>query len=50
MQIDRYNHLLFPREASSGTSNSNPAATGKDASPSAVVGAFGAVRATTSWR
>jgi hypothetical protein len=33
MQIDRYNHLLFPRDAHSGT---NPAASGKDASSSAV--------------
>jgi hypothetical protein len=35
MQIDRYNHLLFPREANSGNSN-NQAATGKDVSSSAA--------------
>ena len=33
MQIDRYNHLQFPREANTGN---NPAATGKDAAPSAA--------------
>lgn len=42
MQIDRYNHLLFPRDASSGNGNNNPAATGKDASSSAAVGSSGA--------
>jgi hypothetical protein len=37
MQIDRYNHLLFPRDANTtGNSNHNAAATGKDASPSAA--------------
>jgi hypothetical protein len=41
MQIDRYNHLLFPRDAHSGTSNNNPAAAGKDASSSAAGGASG---------
>lgn len=38
MQIDRYNHLLFPRDPNTG-SNSNPAATGKDSSsPAAATG------------
>ena len=35
MQIDRYNHLLFPRDAHSGN-NTNPAAAGKDAASSAA--------------
>ncbi len=39
MQVDRYNHLLFPRDATAGasgnTSNNNPAAAGKEPSSSA---------------
>lgn len=42
MQVDRYNHLLFPRDATAGASgntnnsNTNPAATGKEAASSAA--------------
>ena len=38
MQIDRYNHLLFPRDANTAgaNNNNNPAATGKDSSSAAA--------------
>jgi hypothetical protein len=44
MQVDRYNHLLFPRDATAGNSsgnNSNPAAAGKESAPAKAGGAAG---------
>jgi hypothetical protein len=40
MQVDRYNHLLFPRDANTGSAGNNSAATGKE-STSAPVDATG---------
>ena len=34
MQVDRYNHLLFPRDANAGGGN-NPAATGRESASTA---------------
>lgn len=46
MQIDRYNHLLFPRDANSG--NNDPVATGKDVSSSVADGVLVKLQASTS--
>lgn len=40
MQVDRYNHLLFPRDATTGNAGNNPTATDKEPAP-AKAGAAG---------